>query len=50
MQFHFCKKTNNSGSVLEQPRLKNKEQFKTNIENLIGLGNGVLVEEILKWY
>ena len=47
MQFPLFVKTNNSGSSFGVTKVKNKEQLKTNIENLIGLGNGVLVEETL---
>ena len=47
MQFPLFVKTNNSGSSFGVTKVKNKEQLKTNIENLIGLGNGILVEETL---
>ena len=47
MQFPLFVKTNNSGSSFGVTKVKNKEQLKTNIESLIGLGNGVLVEETL---
>ncbi len=47
MEFPLFVKTNNSGSSFGVTKVNNKEDLKKNIENLIGLGNGILVEESL---
>ena len=47
MQFPLFVKTNNSGSSFGVSKVKNTEELKKNIKNLIGLGNGILVEESL---
>ena len=47
MEFPLFVKTNNSGSSFGVTKVKNKEELKKNIENLIGVGNGILIEESL---
>ena len=47
MEFPLFVKTNNSGSSFGVTKVNDSKTLKNNIKNLIGLGNGILVEESL---
>lgn len=47
MKFPLFVKTNNSGSSFGVTKANDKDELKKNIENLLGLGNGILIEENL---
>ncbi len=47
MEFPLFVKTNNSGSSFGVTKVNDKDELKKNIENLLGWGNGILVEESL---
>ena len=47
MKFPLFVKTNNSGSSFGVTKVNDKHELKKNIENLLGSGNGILIEEYL---
>ena len=47
MKFPLFVKTNNSGSSFGVTKVNDKDELKKNIENLLGSGNGILIEESL---
>ena len=47
MKFPLFVKTNNSGSSFGVTKVNDKDELKKNIENLLGSGNGILIEENL---
>jgi len=47
MEFPLFVKTNNSGSSFGVTKVNDKDELKKSIENLLGLGNGILIEESL---
>ena len=47
MEFPLFVKTNNSGSSFGVTKVNDKDELKKNIENLLGSGNGILIEESL---
>ncbi len=47
MKFPLFVKTNNSGSSFGVTKVFDKDELKKNIENLLGSGNGILIEESL---
>ena len=47
MRFPLFVKTNNSGSSFGVIKVNDKDELKKNIDNLLGSGNGILIEESL---
>ena len=47
LKFPLFVKTNNSGSSFGVTKVNDKDELKKNIENLLGSGNGILIEENL---